>query len=77
MSTYNKDVYIDKCYRCSSVEKLETHHLIHQKDFQETISGLVNKKKFHVQKDHKANLVVLCSVCHDLVHAPPKISSSI
>ena len=71
VSTYNKDVYIDKCYRCSSVEKLETHHLIHQKDFQETISGLVNKKKFHVQKDHKANLVVLCRVCHDLVHAPP------
>ena len=71
VSTYNKDVYIDKCYRCSSVEKLETHHLIHQKDFQETISGLVNKNKFHIQKDHKANLVVLCSVCHDLVHAPP------
>lgn len=31
VSTYNKDVYVDKCYMCSSVEKLETHHLIHQK----------------------------------------------
>lgn len=68
VSTYNKDVYVDKCYMCSSVEKLETHHIIHQKDFNETINGLIYKQKMHVQKDGKANLMVLCQRCHDLVH---------
>jgi hypothetical protein len=52
----------------SSVEKLETHHLIHQKDFNETINGLIYKNVLHVQKDGAANLVVLCRRCHDLVH---------
>jgi DNA mismatch repair protein MutS len=69
VSTYNKDVYVDKCYMCSSVEKLETHHLIHQKDFNDTINGLIHASKMHVQKDGKANLAVLCRKCHDLVHA--------
>jgi DNA mismatch repair protein MutS len=69
VSTYNKDVYVDKCYMCSSVEKLETHHLIHQKDFNKTINGLIYAQKMHIQKDGKANLVVLCRKCHDLVHA--------
>jgi DNA mismatch repair protein MutS len=69
VSTYNKDVYVDKCYMCSSVEKLETHHLIHQKDFNDTINGLICAQKMHIQKDGKANLVVLCRKCHDIVHA--------
>ena len=68
VSTYNKDVYVDKCYMCSSVEKLETHHIIHQKDFNETINGLIYAQKMHIQKDGMANLVVLCRRCHDLVH---------
>jgi len=69
VSTYNKNVYVDKCYMCSGVEKLETHHLIHQKDFNDTINGLIHAQKMHVQKDGKANLVVLCRKCHDKVHS--------
>lgn len=67
-SLYNKDIYMDMCYICSSEEKLEAHHINFQKDFKQTINGLINEKKKHLLKDDKANLVVLCSKCHDKLH---------
>jgi DNA mismatch repair protein MutS len=67
-SLYNKDIYMDECYICSSEEKLEAHHINFQKDFKQTINGLINDKKKHLLKDDKANLVVLCGKCHDKLH---------
>jgi len=67
-SNYNKEIYMDSCTICSSGEKLETHHINWQKDFIPDTNGEINKKKKHIIKDSKANLVVLCSKCHDGLH---------
>ena len=67
-SLYNKDIYMDECYICGSEEKLEAHHINFQKDFKQTINGLINDKKKHLLKDDKANLIVLCGKCHDKLH---------
>ena len=63
-SNYNSDLYMDKCQICDHKPKkseipLETHHIIFQKDFKN------NSNKFHIQKNQKSNLVVLCQKCHD------------
>ena len=68
LSNYNKDIYMDKCNICGlqPTKKeipLETHHILFQKDFKNGI----NKNNFHIQKNHKSNLVVLCSKCHDMI----------
>ena len=68
LSNYNNLVYMDKCHICDKQPKkteipLETHHIIFQKDFK---NGL-NNNRFHIQKNHKSNLVVLCSNCHDMI----------
>ena len=67
-SLYNKEIYMDSCYICGSEEKLEAHHINFQKDFKQTINGLINENKKHLLKDDKANLVVLCGKCHDKLH---------
>jgi len=68
LSNYNNNLYMDKCHICQKQPKksevpLETHHIFFQKDFKDGI----NNNKFHLQKNHKANLVVLCSKCHDMI----------
>jgi DNA mismatch repair protein MutS len=68
LSNYNNNLYMDKCHICQKQPKkseipLETHHIIFQKDF---ING-INMNRFHIQKNHKSNLVVLCSNCHDMI----------
>jgi DNA mismatch repair protein MutS len=68
-SLYNKEIYMDSCTICGSKEKLESHHINMQKDFKLTINGQINSKKKHILKDSKANLVVLCSKCHDNLHS--------
>ncbi len=65
-SNYNSNLFMDKCHVCSKQPKkseipLETHHINFQKDF---VNGIHNNK-FHLHKNHKANLVVLCHSCHD------------
>ena len=67
-SLYNKEIYMDSCNICGSEDKLESHHINWQKDFSNTINGQIHKKKSHIIKDSKANLIVLCSVCHDNLH---------
>jgi DNA mismatch repair protein MutS len=67
-SNYNSNLYMDMCQICEYKPKkleipLETHHIIFQKDW---ING-INEKKFHLHKNHKSNLVVLCSKCHDKI----------
>ena len=60
-SRYNSNVYLECCQICKSKEKLETHHIVWQKDFK------ANKNKFHLMKNDPSNLVVLCMKCHDKV----------
>ena len=68
-SLYNKEIYMDVCTICSSQDKLESHHINMQKDFISDINGQINKNKKHIVKDSKANLIVLCSKCHDNLHS--------
>ena len=68
-SLYNKEIYMDACGICGGKEKLESHHINMQKDFKSTINGHINSKKKHIVKDSKANLIVLCSKCHDNLHS--------
>ena len=57
------------CQTCKEIGgKLEAHHINFQKDFKQTINGLINDKKKHLLKDDQANLVVLCDKCHDKLH---------
>ena len=60
-SKYNKELYVDCCYICKCKSKLETHHIIWQKDFNQ------NKTKVYLHKNDKSNLVILCTECHDKV----------
>jgi DNA mismatch repair protein MutS len=68
-SLYNKEIYMDACTICGSDNKLESHHINMQKDFVSDINGQINKNKKHIVKDSKANLIVLCSKCHDNLHS--------
>lgn len=69
-SKYNSQVFIHQCQICGKKEvdglisELHTHHINFQKDCD---SGLVKKKK-HLRKNDKANLVVLCVECHENIH---------
>lgn len=69
-SLYNKNVYVDKCELCGSDEKLEVHHILHQKDFKNGFYK--NEDKFHILKDDESNLMVLCWKCHDNIHEQNK-----
>jgi DNA mismatch repair protein MutS len=72
-SRYNSSVYVYKCELCgindvnSNISPrgiLETHHINEQKD---CVDGF-SKNKPHIQKNSKANLIVICEKCHDKVH---------
>jgi DNA mismatch repair protein MutS len=63
-SKYNSDVIVNCCEICKCKNKLETHHIVWQKDFDD--DGF-NNNKFYLQKNNASNLVVLCASCHDKV----------
>ena len=63
-SKYNSNIYLNQCEICKSKNKLETHHIVWQKDFDK---DNINKDKIYLQKNDASNLVVLCSLCHDKV----------
>ncbi len=60
-SNYNKDIYMFECAVCKSKKNLETHHILPQKD----CDDYKGKDKPHIKKNSIANLVILCSKCHD------------
>ena len=60
-SKYNSNIYLNCCEICKSKQKLETHHIVWQKEFKD------NTNKLYLQKNDSSNLVVLCSSCHDSV----------
>jgi DNA mismatch repair protein MutS len=70
-SKYNSEIYIYKCNLCgerdkkSHISNLETHHINFQKDCDN--DDFVKNKK-HLKKNDKANLIVLCTKCHDKIH---------
>ena len=61
-SSYNKKVYVDCCEICSSRETLEVHHINSQ--VYANCSGVIDG----IDKNHKGNLVVLCSKHHLETH---------
>jgi DNA mismatch repair protein MutS len=67
-SKYNNKLYIDYCQVCNlksnNIGAYDTHHINFQKN---CVDGFV-KDKPHMQKNIKANLVVLCKECHVKVH---------
>ena len=64
ISKYNSNVFLNCCEICKSREKLETHHIIWQKEFN---TNNINPNKLYLQKNDSSNLVVLCMSCHDKV----------
>ncbi len=64
-SKYNNKLYKTKCGICGTNELLETHHIHHQKDCKD---GFINDKE-HIHKNNISNLIVICSSCHDKIHA--------
>ena len=65
-SRYNSSLYIHECHICKKESvNLHTHHINFQKDADK--NGIIKDKHFHKNKIH--NLVVLCSICHEGVHA--------
>lgn len=75
MSRYHKSLIMDRCELCgisSKIKlidrpknKLETHHINHQKDCE---NGFV-KAKPHIKKNHISNLMPICEACHDRIHS--------
>ena len=63
-SKYNSQVYLNYCEICKEKSQLETHHIVWQKDFNEKD---INDNKFYLQKNDSANLITLCTTCHDKV----------
>lgn len=69
-SKYNSDVFIHECQLCLKkdsvgfISNLQTHHINFQKDCQD---GFVKDKKF-IRKNDRANLIVLCTECHEKIH---------
>jgi DNA mismatch repair protein MutS len=71
-SKYNSAVFIHACQLCGKsdtndlIGPLQTHHINHQKDC--TGIGEFAVDKPHVQKNDKANLIVVCAECHLKIH---------
>jgi DNA mismatch repair protein MutS len=69
-SKYNSEIYIHECQMCHKkdikgfISNLQTHHINFQKNCS---NGLVDGKQ-HIRKNDKANLIILCTECHDRVH---------
>lgn len=64
-SRYNAKKIVSSCERCGGKAE-ETHHLIPQHLADER--GYVDIGGIKVHKNHKSNLISLCSECHDIYH---------
>lgn len=69
-SKYNSELFIHECNVChkkntkGAVSNLETHHI----NFQSNCENGFVKDKPYLKMNDKANLIVLCSECHDKIH---------
>ena len=71
-SQYNSEVILKVCEICknSNTNLLEVHHITQQKEANE--NGFLESG---IHKNHKSNLIVLCTKCHDEYHAGKLIIS--
>ena len=69
VSRYNSKKVKDICEICKLREGKEVHHLEYQKDAR---AGFINVNDFTINKNHLANLVNICSKCHDSIHKQDK-----
>ena len=60
-SHFNTEKIVGICEMCQKLMGTEVHHLQHQKMANEN-NFIVDENLFH--KNHAANLVTLCNVCH-------------
>lgn len=65
-SSWNSEIIRRKCERCNKteLESLEVHH-IRERQTANAVGRLVDGSSVH----SAANLVVLCDMCHDLIHS--------
>jgi|SaaInlStandDraft_5_1057022.scaffolds.fasta_scaffold00937_8 DNA mismatch repair protein MutS len=63
-SLYNSSLVLDECKICKSKNRLETHHIKMQKDFNK---NEIDENNLEVYKNKLYNLVPLCTSCHDKV----------
>lgn len=63
-SNYNAMVYMDKCVECGEKYAEETHHVIPQKEADETMHVYNEMIKSKMHKNHMSNLKPLCKDCH-------------
>jgi DNA mismatch repair protein MutS len=70
-SPYNKDKIRGMCELCNEKLGEEIHHLDPQKNAD--VNGFI--RTFH--KDHTANLMTVCSKCHDSIHSPNSYKKTI
>ena len=63
-SIYNSNLKLEECSICKTKNRLETHHIEMQKDFDDND---INKDNPEIFKNKLYNLVPLCSSCHDKV----------
>ncbi len=67
---YNAKKIRGMCEECKIHLAEETHHILQQKDADER-GFFAEENTKGVHKNHPANLMALCSKCHDKIHMPP------
>jgi len=65
-SAYNVKHLKGVCEKCGQTFSSEVHHLQHQKEAND--KGFIHKQSRFFHKNHPANLMSLCSTCHDMFH---------
>jgi len=64
-SRYNSKKVRDNCEICKNHIGTEVHHLEYQMD---AIDGFIKIDNHNFHKNHAANLINICSSCHDKIH---------
>jgi DNA mismatch repair protein MutS len=66
-SVYNANKLVGNCEKCGK-RGTEVHHLQYQRNSDE--KGYIKNNSLHhyFHKNKKANLMVLCDACHDIIH---------
>ena len=62
-SRYNSNKLRGQCELCNNYESTEVHHLQYQKNAKD---GIINGE---FNKNHKANLINICTTCHQKIHS--------
>ena len=66
-SKYNKNVLKGKCKICNKCKAVEVHHLQYQ--IESNDKGFITNNNNNFHKNHPANLIGICEICHDKIHS--------